>query len=138
MRRLAAHVLWTLATLFAICVSVSTPAFADEKPAATPAKADDKSATIEKKPVSYHADVLPILQANCQGCHQPAKAGGKLDMTSFKNLLTAGESGSKAVVAGKPAESYLLEQIVPTKGEAAMPKDKPPLSAADIAQVRRW
>src|SRR4051812_28990689 len=75
---------------------------------------------VEKiKPVSFHSAVLPLLQANCQGCHQPAKASGKLDLTSFKDLLTAGESGSKAIVPGKPDESYLLEQITPTKGEAA-------------------
>ena len=27
--------------------------------------------------VSYFRDVRPILQANCQGCHQPAKASGE-------------------------------------------------------------
>ncbi len=137
MRRLAAHALWTLATLFAICVSVSAPAFADEKPATTSTKAGDKSAA-EKKPVSYHADVLPILQANCQGCHQPAKASGKLDMTSFKNLLSAGESGSTEITPGKPGDSYLLDQITPDKGEAAMPKGKPALAASEIAIIRRW
>jgi mono/diheme cytochrome c family protein len=30
------------------------------------------------KPVSYFKDVRPIFQAQCQGCHQPAKA--KVDM----------------------------------------------------------
>ncbi len=78
--------------------------------------------------VSYHAAVLPILQANCQGCHQPAKASGKLDLTVFKNMLAGGESGSAAIVPGKPDDSYLLEQITPDeKGEAAMPQGKPPL-----------
>src|SRR5579883_2730565 len=34
--------------------------------------------------VSYYGDVRPILQANCKGCHQPAKAKGGYVMTDFK------------------------------------------------------
>src|SRR4051812_22370839 len=124
-----------IAAAASICVLLATTVVADDKsaPSPKPGTPADKS-----KPVSFHSAVLPILQANCQGCHQPAKAGGKLDLTAFKNLLTEGESGSKAIVPGKPGDSYLLEQITPTKGEAAMPKEKPPLSAADIALIRRW
>jgi mono/diheme cytochrome c family protein len=88
--------------------------------------------------VSYHRDVLPILQANCHGCHQPAKASGALEMTSFKNLLYDGESGTPAVVPGKPDESYLIEQITPSDGEAAMPQGKKPLEEGQIAIIRRW
>jgi WD40 repeat protein len=120
-----------LATVFCVSASNCTAAETPPKPAALPAA--EKTG-----PVSYHAAILPILQANCQGCHQPAKASGKLDLTAFKNLLAAGESGSAAIVPGKPDESYLVDQITPAKGEAAMPKDKPPLAAADIALVRRW
>ncbi len=90
------------------------------------------------KPTSFHKEILPVLQANCQGCHQPAKAGGKLDFTSFKGLLAEGESGAHAVVAGKPNESSIVEQITPQNGKAEMPKGKPPLAASDIALIRRW
>ena len=109
---------------------------ADDKPAAAP----KPGAPAEKpKAVSYHAAILPILQAQCQGCHQPAKASGKLDLTVFKNMLAGGESGSAAIVPGKPDDSYLLEQITPDdKGEAAMPQEKPPLSKGEIALIRRW
>jgi WD40 repeat protein/mono/diheme cytochrome c family protein len=88
--------------------------------------------------VSYYRDVLPILQANCHGCHQPAKASGALELTAFKNLLTAGESGTPAIVPGKPDESFIVEQITPTEGEAAMPQGKSPLEASHIALIRRW
>jgi dipeptidyl aminopeptidase/acylaminoacyl peptidase len=108
--------------------------------------ADDKSAApkTEKaaqkpKAVSYHAAVLPILQANCQGCHQPAKASGKLDLTVFKNMLKGGESGTASIVPGKPGDSYLVEQITPDeKGHAAMPQEKPPLAKSEIALIRQW
>ncbi|HEX4148980.1 MAG TPA: c-type cytochrome domain-containing protein, partial [Pirellulales bacterium] len=88
--------------------------------------------------VSYWQQVRPILQANCNGCHQPAKAGGKLVMTSFEKLLAGGESGEAAIKPGQPAASYLIEQITPHEGKADMPKEKPPLSAADIATLTRW
>ena len=57
-------------------------------------------------------------------------------MTSFDRLLAGGESKVAAVVPGKPDESHLIEQITPDAGKAEMPKDKPPLSAAELELVR--
>jgi WD40 repeat protein len=89
--------------------------------------------------VSYFKDVLPILrQKNCTGCHQPAKRGGEYVMTEFAALLKGGESGEAAIVPGHPDKSYLLGQITPDGGQAAMPKDAPPLSDTQIATIRRW
>src|SRR5262249_28875245 len=74
---------------------------------------------------------------HCQGCHQPAKAGGGYVMTAFDKLIAAGESKLEAIVPNKPEESHLLEQITPEGGKAAMPKDKPPLAQADIEVIQR-
>ena len=38
-------------------------------------------AGVEK--ISYFHQVRPILQAHCQGCHQPAKARGEYVITAF-------------------------------------------------------
>ena len=93
-------------------------------------------------PVSYFKKVRPIFQAQCQGCHQPAKAKGGYVMTDFAKLLAGGEEcakdGTRAVVPKDPAKSVLLDQITPDHGEAAMPKKKPPLAEPDIALIRRW
>src|SRR3954464_6831015 len=84
--------------------------------------------------ISFFRDVLPILrQKNCTGCHQPAKQGGEYVMTDFAHLLKGGESGEAAIVPGKPEKSYLIEQITPSEGKAAMPKDAPPLNQTQIA-----
>ena len=89
--------------------------------------------------VSFFKDVLPILRGkNCTGCHQPAKQGGEYVMTEFAALLKGGESGEAAVAPGKPEKSYLIEQITPEGGKAAMPKDAPPLSDTEIATIRTW
>jgi hypothetical protein len=92
-----------------------------------------------EKDVSFFRDVLPVLrQKNCTGCHQPAKQGGEYVMTEFASLLKGGESGEAAIVPGKPEKSYLIEQITPSEGKAAMPKDAPPLSDTQIATIRKW
>lgn len=89
-------------------------------------------------PVSFHTQIKPILVANCLGCHQPAKARGRYVMTDFAKLLAGGESESKAVVPGKPEESYLLEQIIPVDGSASMPPEGKPLSEVEVDLIRRW
>ena len=88
--------------------------------------------------VSYDKQVRPIFQARCQGCHQPAKAGGGFVMTDFERLLKGGDSDEPAVVAGKPDESSLLEMVTPVGGKAEMPKGQPALTAAEIEVVRKW
>jgi WD40 repeat protein/mono/diheme cytochrome c family protein len=110
---------------FALVVApVAVPAFAEE--AAAPAA------------VSYYKQIRPIFQANCQGCHQPAKANGEYVMTAFDRLAKGGESGEAAIVAGKPDESHLLGEITPKDGKAEMPKGKPPLADVEIQLIRKW
>ncbi|EAQ78309.1 WD40 repeat domain-containing protein [Blastopirellula marina] len=92
----------------------------------------------EDRTVSYFRDVRPIFQANCQGCHQPAKQGGDYVMTDFEKLIAGGESGGAAIVAGKPDESYLIELITPDEGKAEMPKGKKPLADADRQTLALW
>ncbi|MDB6172941.1 MAG: repeat protein [Chthoniobacteraceae bacterium] len=93
------------------------------------------------KPVSYYKEIRPLFQAQCQGCHQPAKAQGGYVMTDFKKLVEGGESaikGEKAIIATDPDHSLLVSQITPANGEPEMPKKKPPLPSADIQLIRRW
>ena len=103
--------------------------------AAAPPKADvvDPNA-----PISYWKQVRPLFQANCQGCHQPAKNKGGYVMTDFNRLVAGGESGDKAIVPGKPDASLLVTAITPKEGEADMPKDKAPLKPEDRALIARW
>ncbi|MGE4550116.1 MAG: c-type cytochrome domain-containing protein, partial [Opitutales bacterium] len=93
------------------------------------------------KPVSFHKDIRPLFQANCNGCHQPAKAKGKYVMTDFAALLKGGDSEEAAILPGKPDNSFLVEQITPNeKGEYEMPKGKiaKPLHKTEIELIRRW
>ena len=60
----------------------------------------------QKALISFHKDIKPIFQANCNGCHQPAKMKGDYLMTAFAALLEGGETGKIAIVPGKPEDSY--------------------------------
>ena len=91
-----------------------------------------------KSQVSYYKDIRPIFQANCQGCHQPAKAKGDYIMTDFTKLLAGGDSDEPAIIAGQPDKSQLLELITPVDGKAEMPQKKDPLHETEIALVKRW
>ena len=62
--------------------------------AAPPARNDANT----NGPVSYYKHIRPLFQANCQGCHQPAKAKGGYVMTEFEKLIGKGDSGEVAVV----------------------------------------
>lgn len=89
--------------------------------------------------VSYFRDIRPIFQDHCQGCHQPAKPLGGLTMTSFAAVLRGGESQEPGFVAGKPDASSLIKQITAQDGKPpAMPKDRPPLAAAQVELVKKW
>ena len=89
--------------------------------------------------ISYQRDVLPILRAHCQGCHQPARAEGGVDLTSRAGLFGEGDSGVAVISPGQVDASELLAQITPEdSGAAAMPKDGKPLHADQIALLRRW
>jgi WD40 repeat protein/mono/diheme cytochrome c family protein len=97
------------------------------------------SAADEPARVSYYKDVRPILQQNCNGCHQPAKPLGGYVTTTHADLLKQGERGKAGVIPGKPAESYLLEQIrVHENGKAEMPKNRDPLNPIQIKLIADW
>jgi len=90
------------------------------------------------KPVSFYKHIRPILQANCTGCHQPAKAKGDYVMTDFAKLLAGGEEGN-AIVPGKPEESNLIKLSSPNaEGKVEMPPKGDPLHETQLALIKRW
>lgn len=97
----------------------------------------DKNAAPPKK-LSYYKDVRPIFQANCQGCHQPAKSRGGYVMTDFKLMLGTGDSKETAIVPKSPEKSHLVQLITPKDGKAEMPEGRKPLHPTEIETIRNW
>lgn len=94
--------------------------------------------TEAKSNVSFSKEVLPILRANCFGCHQPAKKQGGYSMTEYQALLGVGESGNRAIVPGKASESYLVSEIKIVDGKSEMPKNGKPLAQSEIDLITKW
>lgn len=93
--------------------------------------------TPKEKPVSYHAQIRPILQQKCQGCHQPARQKGGLLLTSYDAFATGGDNGSPWV-AGKPADSLVMKHLRGAKGLARMPEGEPPLPDEQVERFAAW
>ncbi|REK19306.1 MAG: DUF1553 domain-containing protein [Planctomycetota bacterium] len=97
--------------------------------ATTPAVGDE---------VDFARDVRPILAARCFECHGAEVQESGLQLDRSDTLREGGVSGP-AVVPGKSGESLLFEAIAGDGGEISkMPPEGDPLSAEQIALVKRW
>ena len=91
-----------------VTLSLAAGAADDEGKAKGPKKAKGQggakaaAAAAAGPKVSYDKQVRPIFQAQCQGCHQPAKAGGGYVMTAFDRLLKGGEIDERG---GRPGQA---------------------------------
>ena len=95
------------------------------------------------QPVVFNHDVRPILSDKCFACHGPdsnkREAGLRLDIREL--ALKELESGSRAIVPGKPGESELLRRVAAHDADEAMPPDAAKLgrlTSAEIDTLRRW
>jgi WD40 repeat protein len=78
---------------------------------------------------SYFRDVRPIIQRQCQGCHQPNLKSSNLDLTTFEGFQAGGKHGLGA--------STLLGYIT-GDSKPQMPLGQPPLPADQVELIRSW
>jgi len=81
--------------------------------------------------------VKPLLESRCVSCHGPDKTKGGLRLDSRDAILKQGDSGSPAVVPGRPQDSLLLQAVMHSRKELEMPP-KEKLTTNDIAMLERW
>jgi len=92
--------------------------------------------------VQFNRDVRPILSDKCFHCHGPddkkREAGLRLDVRA--EALKKGESGSTAIVPGKPDLSAVIERITTTSTDDIMPPAKmhKAVTKAEIELLQRW
>ena len=92
------------------------------------AKADDKK-------ISFEKDVMPIFKANCISCHKADKKKGKLDMSTYAELMKGGKQGNP-VKPGDPAKSLIIEMI--SGKEPEMPEKGDKLTDAQVQIISEW
>lgn len=97
------------------------------------------AAPVPGKPISFTADVAPILKENCFACHDAKKRKGKLDMTTMEALGKGGTKEINPIVPGKPEDSLLVD-LITTKNKNRMPPiesgDALPKEKIDI--IQQW
>jgi WD40 repeat protein len=93
-------------------------------------------ATLSAAAPSFSRDIQPILQKNCQGCHQPASKMSGLDLTTFEGFSKGGKRGP-AFVAERPDESVVVRYLTAAL-QPQMPLGQPALAASEIALVKEW
>jgi mono/diheme cytochrome c family protein len=94
------------------------------------------SPAARSQPVSFAADVAPILERNCVSCHGDAIQMGRFDLRTRESALRGGSRGSD-IVAGDAAASRLYRRIAGLE-QPAMPAQAPALDAAQVALIKQW
>ena len=93
--------------------------------------------------VTFAADIKPLFEKSCVGCHGPEKAKGKLRLDTLAAALKGGEDG-KVVEPGHSADSVLVHNIAHLGDPDDFmppPKNKgniPPLTPEQIGLIRAW
>jgi hypothetical protein len=124
-----------LALLFAALLIVgcgSQPA-----PAPKAERAPDTTKPIPAE-VSFAKDIQSILTQNCMPCHAGGQdAKGRYDLTCYANTMGPGKDSVANVLPGNADSSTLYCRVAGTV-PPQMPKDRPPLNAAQLSTIKNW
>lgn len=85
--------------------------------------------------VTFDEHILPVFQQSCLNCHNPDKAKGGLDLSTYTGTLKGG-SGGKIVEPGDAGSSLL--GVVEHTREPKMPPQGDKLGAAQLKVLRDW
>jgi len=87
--------------------------------------------------VNFSKEIKPIFEASCIKCHGRGRAKGNFRIDSRDTLLKGGNSGP-AIVAGKSAESYLIELVMGFDPDNVMPQKGTKLTQEQVGLLRAW
>ncbi|MDG1490289.1 MAG: DUF1549 domain-containing protein, partial [Planctomycetota bacterium] len=88
--------------------------------------------------VDFDRDVAPILAAHCIECHGPKKQKQGLRLDLRAAAFAGGDSGEPGLVPGQSARSEVFRRIDPEDEFDVMPPSGEPLTAGEIALIKRW
>lgn len=94
--------------------------------------------TLGAREIDYNADVKPILNKNCMGCHGGVKKAGDVSFLFEHEMLEPGKSGKTPVVRGDADASEMIRRILSDDPKEKMPKNAPPLSKDEIGILKKW
>lgn len=74
----------------------------------------------------YSADILPIVSANCYGCHGNGTVTNGIDLDGYAKLKIQADNGN------------LIGAVTHATGYTPMPYNAPKLSDCDINKIKSW
>ena len=95
-------------------------------------------AHLSAAPVSFKAQIAPILRAQCQSCHGPESAKGEYRVDTYTELMRALEDEPARVLPNQPDDSLFVELLVTQDAEARMPQKADALPPKQVALIRQW
>ena len=92
---------------------------------------------------TYWQDIRPLLRKNCTVCHNPRQlaepeVSGGLTLDTYPAVLRWARKKLALVQPGKSGDSLLYQVLVADDPDKRMPLGAKPLSAEQIALMRRW
>ena len=96
------------------------------------------SVTAVERTIDFDRDIRPIFAQNCLVCHGPSESEAGLRLDSQEGATTRLESGMRAVVPRRAAESELLTRVTSQDPDSRMPPEGDGLSSAEVSKLRRW
>jgi len=124
-----------------VAIALGSSANAAEKKAAV--DLSKLPPALDRKGVSFAADIKPIFDKSCIKCHGADKQKGKLRLDTLEAALKGGADG-KVIEVGNSANSMLVQNVAQIGDEDMfMPppdnKDKiPPLTKDQVGLIRAW
>lgn len=85
--------------------------------------------------VTYDDHVLPVFQQTCLNCHNPDKAKGGLDLSTFSGAMKGG-SGGKIAEPGDTGSKLIA--VVTHSAEPKMPPEGEKLGSAQVEILKAW
>jgi hypothetical protein len=101
---------------------------------------------------AFKADIAPLLEKSCAGCHDPKKAkAGKVksgfDSSTLATIVKGGKDAGDGIVWGDASKSSLYKSITlamtSPEDDLAMPPKKsqeknPPLTKEQVAKIKAF
>ena len=87
--------------------------------------------------IDFTRDIRPLLVKNCFACHGPDKQKGGLRLDRKADAMKGGDDGA-VIVAGKSAESLLIQLVAGLDKDRVMPPKGERLAAELIGLLRAW
>jgi mono/diheme cytochrome c family protein len=86
----------------------------------------------------YRERIEPLLQVKCLGCHGDGEElDGDLDLRTRDAMLRGGKSGP-ALVPGNASASLIFQAVRRADERMMPPKERPRLTAEEVAALRTW